>query len=85
MATKMVSELKNLSCAERTEESGLPALQERRERGDLITMLKLVNNMERIDREDQVIKMEEEEGCTRGYRKKLMSVLRRQKKYSFPH
>ena len=34
-------------------------------------MFKLVNDMEKIDREDLVVKVEEQERHTRGYKKKL--------------
>ena len=86
-ATKMIPELQDLSYEERLEEIGLPTLQERRERGDLITMFKLVNNMEKIDRDDLVMKVEEEERRTRGHKKKLKKsqCLGDIKKYSFPH
>ena len=40
VVTKRVPELKDLSYEERLEEIGLPTLQERRGRGDLITMYK---------------------------------------------
>ena len=86
-ATKMVPELRDLSYEERLEEIGLPTLQERRERGDLITMFKLVNNMEKMDREDLVVKVEAQERRTRGHMKKLRKsqCLGDVKKYSFPH
>ena len=51
-ATKMVPELKDLTYEERLREMSLPTLQERRERGDLITMYKMVNHAEKIDRQD---------------------------------
>ena len=54
VATKMVPELKDLSYEERLKEIGLLTLQERRARGDLITMFKLTNNMERVDRTDLI-------------------------------
>ena len=49
---------------------GLPALQDRRERGDLITMYKIVNGIEKIDKEDLVLGTEEDRR-TRGHVKKL--------------
>ena len=65
----------------------MPTLQVRRKRGDLITMFKLVNNMEKLDREDLVVKVEEHERRTRGHMKKLKKsqCLGDIKKYSFPH
>ena len=35
-------------------------MQDRRERGDLITMYKIINGKERIDRQDLVVLTEEE-------------------------
>ena len=83
----MVPELNDLSYQERLMDIGLPTLQERRERGDLITMFKLVNNMEKVDREDLVVKVEEQERRTRGHTKKLKKTqcFGDIKKYSFPH
>ena len=80
-ATRMVPELRDLSYEERLEEIGLPTLQERRKRGDLITMFKLVNNMEKIDREDLVVKVEEQERRTRGHNEEIKkeSISRRHK------
>ena len=47
IATKMVPELKELTCyEERLKEMKLPTLEEKRERGDLITIYKLVNDLE---------------------------------------
>ena len=83
----MVPELKDLNYEERLEEIGLPTLQERRVRGDLITLFKLVNNMERIDRIDLVPQMEEGERRTRGHGRKIRKnrCVSDIKKYSFPH
>ena len=86
-ATKMVPELKDLNYEERLEEMGLPTLQKRRERGDLITMYKLVNQMEKVDRQDLVRHIEEGTRCTRGHVKKIRKnrctgdIM----KYSFPY
>ncbi len=52
-------------------EMGLSTVQERRGGGDLITMYKLVNNIERIDRNDLVIQMEEGERQMRDHGKKI--------------
>lgn len=87
IATKMVPELKDLTYEERLKEMGLPTLQDRRERGDLITMYKIVKGIEKIDRQDLVLLANEEGRRTRGHSKKI----RKSKcsgdirKYSFPH
>ena len=64
----------------------LPTLEERRERGDLITIYKLMNNLEEIDRKDLFLMAEKETGYFRGHKKKLIKrrCLKNTKKYSFP-
>ena len=47
---------------------GLPTLQDRRERGDQITLFKLVNDIEKLDKQDLVM-MNEETRQTRGHSK----------------
>merc|ERR1712035_184779 len=50
----------------------LPTLQERRIRGDLITMFKLVNNMKKVDRMNLATQREEGgERRTRGHGMKI--------------
>ena len=49
IATKMAIELKNFTYEERLKEMQLSTLEERRERGDLITIYKLMNNLEDTD------------------------------------
>ncbi|MPC39062.1 hypothetical protein E2C01_032581 [Portunus trituberculatus] len=66
ISKKMVPELKDFTYEEQLKEMGLPTLQNRRERGDLITMYKLVNGIEKIDKEDLVL-VTEEDGRTRGH------------------
>ena len=46
VATKMVPELRELTYEDRLKEMGLPTLQDRRERGDLITLYKIVNDID---------------------------------------
>ncbi len=67
-------------------EMGLPTLQERRGRGDLITMYKLVNNIERVNRNELVPQIEEGERCTWRQRKKIKKTecLSDIKKCNFP-
>ncbi|MPD05636.1 hypothetical protein E2C01_101390 [Portunus trituberculatus] len=60
----MVPELKDLTYEERLKEMGLPTLQDKRERGGLITMYKMVNGIEKIDKEDLLT---EEDGRTRDH------------------
>ena len=49
IATKMVPELEELIYEERLKEMHLKTLKERRERGDLITIYKLIDNLEETD------------------------------------
>ncbi|XP_063874161.1 uncharacterized protein LOC135107755 [Scylla paramamosain] len=80
----MVQEFKNFSYEERLEEMGLLTLQERRESRDLITMYKLVNNIERIDKNDLVPQMEgERQMMGHGKKIKMSGCLSNIKKYSF--
>ena len=64
---------------------GLPTLQDRRERGDLITLFKIVNDIEKLDHQNLVM-MEEETRWMRGHSKiKKSRCLRDTRKRSFPH
>ena len=83
---KMVPELRDLTYEERLKEMGLPALQGRRERGDLIIMYKIVNGIEKIDKEDLVL-VTEEDRRKRGHVKKIKTrqCMKDIGKYSFPH
>ena len=86
IATKMVPELRELTYEERLNEMNLPSLEDRRERGDLITVYKLMNNLEEIDRKDLLLTREREARYLRGHKKKLAKgrCLKNTKKYSFP-
>ena len=53
LVTKMLRELTYKS---RLKEMGLPTLQDRRERGDLITLCKIVNDIERLEKQDLVMR-----------------------------
>ena len=46
----MVLELKDLTCEERFKEMEPSALKERRDRRNMITIFKLTNNLEEVDR-----------------------------------
>ena len=65
-ATKIVPELRELTYEDRFKEMGLPTLQDRRERGDLIILYKIVNVIEKLDNQNQVM-MEEETTQMRGH------------------
>ena len=62
----------------------LPTLENRRERGDLIAIYRVMSGMEKMDREDLCMWNER---VSRGHGRKLkMATCRRDvKKYSFPH
>ena len=51
-ATKMTPELQDLPYEERLARMELTTLEKRRERGDMITLFRLLNGMENIDRGD---------------------------------
>ena len=50
IAIKMVPDLEDLTYEERLKATHLTTLKERRERGDLITIYKLMNNLEKTNR-----------------------------------
>ena len=65
----------------------LPTLQARRERGDLITMYKIVNRIDKIDKQDLVV-LKEDDGGSMGWHSKRIrkrQCLRDIKSYSFLH
>ena len=86
-ATRMVPELKDLEYEDRLKERRLLTLQDRRERGDLITMYKIISGKEKIDRQDLMILTEDASRRTRGHSKKVgkSPCSRDVKKYRFPH
>lgn len=83
-ATKMVPDLRDLTYEDRLKRMQLPTLENRRERGDLIAIYRVMIGMEKMDREDLCMWNER---MSRGHGKKLkMATYRRDvKKYSFPH
>ena len=71
IATKMVPELEDLPYEERLKEMHLTALKERRERGDLITIYKFMNNLEETDRKDLILRRKGEDRNLKGHKKIL--------------
>ena len=59
IATKMVPELKDLICEERLKERQLSTLEKRKERGDLITIYKLISNLKETDRKNLILRRKE--------------------------
>ncbi len=51
LATRMIPGFKELDYEERLRKLGLTTLEERRTRGDMITMYKLVNKIDILDKE----------------------------------
>ena len=80
----MVPSLKGLTYEERLEKLGLPTLEERRIRGDMITLYKCDRKIEKIDREDFIVR---DDGRTRGHSRKLKRTrcIRDAKKHCFPN
>ena len=85
IATNMVPELEDLTYEERLKEIHLTILKERRERGDLITLYKLMNNLEETDRKVLILRKKGEAKNLRGHKKKLQKkiCLNDTQKYSF--
>ena len=87
IATKMVPDLKDLTYEDRLKELELLTLQNRRERGDLVMMYKIISGKEKLDLENLVILAEDRDGNrrTRGHSKKIekSQCIRDVKKYSF--
>ena len=82
-ATKLPQTLMNLSYDQRLEKLSLPTLEKRRERGDLIAMYRILSGIEKLDRDDIVVR---DRRSVRKHGKKVkMSVCNKDiKKYSFP-
>ena len=82
-ATKLVPELRDLTYEERLKELALPTLERRRVRGDLISVYRMVNGMDKMG--EDLLKLDT--GTTRGHSKKLKKerCMKDIKKYSFPH
>ncbi len=52
IATKLIPEISNMTYKERPREMEFPTLEQRRERGDRITLYKLVNKINKMDKDD---------------------------------
>ena len=81
----MVPDLDGLICEERSKEMHLTTQKERRKRGDLISINKLMNNLEEIDRKNLILIEKERleiNGDTRKFTKR--NLLGRYKKVVFP-
>ena len=50
-ATKLVTSIKHLSYQERLKKLGLPSLEYRRERADLIEVYKIMNNIDQVEKD----------------------------------
>ena len=71
ITTIINTELEDLTYEERLKEIYLTILKERRERGDLITICKLTNNLEETDRKDLILRRKGEARNLSGHKKKL--------------
>merc|ERR1712035_20916 len=71
-ATKLPQRLRDLTYEERLRILGLTTLEQRRERGDLIMVYRVMKGMERLDREDLV---NWDIRDTRGHGKKLKRII----------
>ena len=82
-ATKMVPELKDMTYEERLKVLDLPTLEQRRERGDLISIYKIVSGMDKTGEELLTV----EGRAMRGHNKRIRKERFRRdiKKFSFPH
>ncbi len=83
---KLVPELQVLQYEERLRAMKLMTLEERRERGDLIAVYRLINHMDKVDNENLLLTREEERRQMKGHMKKLRKARCRNdmKKCSFP-
>ena len=73
IATNMVPDLEHLTYEERLKEMHLTTLKERRERGDLIIIYKLMNDLEGTERKNLKMKRKEEDKYLREHKKKLLT------------
>ena len=71
IASKMVPQLGDLTYEEILKEMHLTTLKDRRERGDLITICKLMNNLEETDRKNLILRRKGEARNMRDHKKQL--------------
>ena len=83
-ATRLIPELRGLPYERMREKLDLPSLRDRRERADMIMLYKCVKGLERIDKDNFIVR---DEGRTRGHRYKLKKGRCKGdvRKYSFPY
>ncbi len=83
IATKLVPEILNMTYEDRLREMELPTLEQRREGAHMITLYKLVNKIDKIDKDDLLLPARSQ--GLRGLGRKLRkgNCLRDLKKYSF--
>jgi len=83
-AIDLVPQLRKYSYADRLKILGLTSLKDRRERGDMIEVFKILNGKEHID-SGQFFKLSDNSYCLRGHNKKLIKERSRLdiRKYSF--
>ena len=75
IATKMLPELKDLPYEERLKEMHLTTQRKKREIGDLITIYKLMSNLEETDRKNLIMKRKGEARNLWGHKKKLQKEI----------
>ena len=85
LGTRMIPGFKEIPYEERLKELELVTLEERRTRGDMITIYKIVNKIDILDRED-LIKIDPS-NYLRGHERRIKkdACTSDVKKYSFPH
>ena len=77
---KMVPKLEDLTYEERLKEMHSTTLKERREKRDLITIYKLMNNLEETYRKDLILRRKGEARNLRGHKKELQTGICLKKK-----
>ena len=84
IATKKVPELEDLTYEERLKEMHHTTLKERRERSDMITIYKLMNNLEETDRKELILRRKGEATNLRRRKNCKRICLNNTKEFSFP-